>query len=279
MVSSFLGLLVGLLGVNYALTQKRFFGNDIVRTRINENLRGALDVIIFDGREAGENLTFAVPAVELVNGAGTDPDVLVLRRNLVSSVLNLCTTIAAGSGTTQIFFANSTTQSGCIYSAEEPKQTAWQSYRTSNNGTVDAFIYDSVNKRGEFFRYNGEGSKSSNNTRWITRTGGSWSNTYTRYSSWIFLMEEWRYQLSGDTLQLIENRDTANPYNVSFGISSFSAQVLMEDGTLKNSFTTADDWTKIEHIRVTLGGTETLRGRTFARTLTGQFFPRNILSN
>ena len=279
MVSSFLGCLVALLAVDFSITQNNFFGADVVRTRISENLRGGMDIVMIDGREAGENLTFAVPAIEVTNGTGTNPDVLVLRRNLLSSVLNLCATITAGSGTTQIYFANSTTQSGCIYSAEAPKYTAWQTYRTSNGNTVDAFIYDSVAKRGEFFKYNGEGLNAGSNSYWITRSAGTWANTYTRYSSWIFLLEEWKYQLSGDTLQLIQNRNTANPYNVSFGVTGLSVNVLMQDGTLKSSFTTADDWTEIERVEPTLSAGETYRGQLMTRSLAGQFFPRNVLSN
>jgi prepilin-type N-terminal cleavage/methylation domain-containing protein len=277
MVASLLGLVVAALCLDSALVQKRIMGRDTVRTRLNQNLRGAIDVLGSDARVAGENLNAAVPALELTNGANSGPDTLVLRRNLSDVVLNNCTTIAAGAQTTKIYLANSTTQSGCIYSAEASKYNAWRNYRLAHDNAVDAFIFDSVSRQGEFFRYNGEASNST--SYWITRPQGVFSRTYTRYTSWIFIMEEWTYGVSGDLFRVVRNRDTANPFNVSFGITAFQVSLLLNDGSTRTSYAATDDWTKVSLIDTTLSGSDTFERVPIIRSATGRFFPRNVLSN
>jgi len=275
MVAAVLGLLIGAMCVNSALVQRRVFAGDSVRTRLNQNLRGALDVIVSDGRVAGENLSAALPAVELAAGGG-GPDELVLRRNLSSSVLNLCTAISAGSSISQIYFANSATAAGCIYSAEAPKYSAWRAYRLAHGGSVAAFIYDPAKRKGEFFVYAGEGSSS---TRyWITRSAGSFTGAYPK-GSWIYLLEEWRYRLAGDVLQVVENGRSAAPYNVGFGFTGFAAEVLLQDGSGRTSFGGGDDWTKIRRIALTLSAAERFEHGVMTRTSGAHFFPRNVLSN
>lgn len=277
LVSSSLGLFVTLLCARSVMTHRDVLFADAARTRVAQNLRGAMDVLISDGKEAGEQMIAAEPAIELTSGSGSNPDTLILRRNLLSTVLNLCTAVTAGSSPARLYFANSTTQAGCIYAAEGAKYTVWQSYRQANGNTVDAFLYNSNTRQGEFFKYTGEGSDGSQ--YWITRSGSAFANAYPAISSWIFIMEEWKYQLSGEMLQIVQNRNTAAPYNVSYAMTGFQTEILLKDGTRKTTFAATDDWTKIRRLEVTLAGTDKFKQQIFNQSITDFFFPRNILSN
>ena len=75
-----LGLLAATAGV--VMSNRGLFNVDMVRTKLNQNLRSSLDIVGMNVREAGENLPGAFPAVELIDG-GAGPDHLILRRNLL----------------------------------------------------------------------------------------------------------------------------------------------------------------------------------------------------
>src|SRR5690606_12792998 len=110
-----LGLLAATAGV--VLSNRGLFNIDMVRTRLNQNLRSSLDIIGMNVREAGENLPGSFPAVELING-NDEPDELVLRRNLVDEVLKLCVVIDIGTAAPFIFAIPGTTQ-GCTYDDQQ----------------------------------------------------------------------------------------------------------------------------------------------------------------
>ena len=277
LVTSVIGLVLMGLCLSAMNANRWVFGKDTVRTRLNQNLRGALDIITIDGKVAGENLTSAFPAIELVNGSGAGADELYLRRNLVDEILPLCTAITAGTTTTRIYFADSSTTPGCAYSGQTTAFNSWKSYRTANGGTVDAYIYNTVNKRGEFFRYSGETNGTTNYS--LTRTAGTWTYGYAVGSTAIYLLEEWDYKVVGQMLTLIENRDPARNYGVSFNITNMQVQITMQDGTVNTAFTAANNWTQIANIAITLSGQDQFAGTTLNRSVTAYFFPRNVLSN
>ena len=277
LVTSFLGLMVMSLAMSAAIANKTVLGKDKVRTQVAQNLRGALDIIGMEARIGGENLGSGFPAIEITNGASSAPDTLFVRRNLLDEVLPLCVAITAGTNVTDIVFANSPVVAGCVYSSHTHDYTAWQTYRTTHSNTVDAYIFDSVSKKGEFFKYNGE---TNNGTQYsVTRVAGTWTNSYPAISSTIYILEEWKFQVSSGILQLIQNRDNANANNVAFNITDFQVQALMQDGTTKTAFAPTDAWISIKQIQIDLSGAETFAQKLVTRTVTGKFFPRNVLSN
>jgi len=83
LVASFLGLIILALGAQSTLSLRRLYLHDIVRTRVNQDLRGSLDMIGVNIRQAGENFTMSFPAIQIVNGTGGAGDQLILRRNLL----------------------------------------------------------------------------------------------------------------------------------------------------------------------------------------------------
>ena len=272
---------VGLLLVSLCLASVKLnsdvLGSDTARTRLNENLRGAMDVLIADGRVAGQNLSSTFPAVEIANGTGTASDQLTLRRNLLDEVLKVCTALTAGSTVRDVYFAIPGTTQGCVYSGLAQNYNSWRTYRTTHGGVVKAFIYDSTVKLGEFFDYSSE--TDTGTSYYIHRSSGTWARNYPNTSSSVYILEEWTYRKDGDILQIVQNRDTTNPYNLSFGITDFQAIAYMQDGTTNTSFTTTNSWSLISRIEVTLSGTDKYAKKSVNRTLVSQFFPRNVLSN
>ena len=278
LVAAFLGLLVMALALSTTLVSRNVLGKDTIRVQLAQNLRGGLDIIGTDIRIGGENLGPGFPAIEVTDGTAGAPDTLYVRRNLADEVLPVCVSIAAGSGVGQVVFANSPTVTGCVYAGHTHDYTAWRTKRlAAPGGKLDAYIFDTVSKKGEFFRYNGEADTGT--TYYITRTAGNFTNAYPATSSSVYLLEEWKYQVQNGVLQVIQNNDTANALNVIFNVTNFQIQALMQDGTVKTSFARTDAWTQISEMQVDLTGSERYARNNITRMLTGKFFPRNVLSN
>lgn len=279
LVSMALGSLLMTLVMSATIVNKETMGRDFIRTRLNQNLRGALDVVGFDVRLSGENLPNSFPAIELVNGTtATAPDQLTIRRNLLDEVLNLCTTVTVSTNAEIVFSpTGATTPSACVYANNATNYNSWRNYRLGKGGTVKAFIWDRVNKVGEFFNYGGETSAGSKYA--IQRSGGTWSRTYLANTASIYILEEWTYRVQGDILQLVENQNVTTPYNVSFGIRNFQVSITDTAGTTYTGFNTTNNWKLIRTVTVDITGQEVFQKKNMLRTLTGTYFPRNVLSS
>ncbi|RMF93924.1 MAG: prepilin-type cleavage/methylation domain-containing protein, partial [Nitrospinota bacterium] len=136
--------------------------------------------------------------------------------------------------------------------------------------------YNPATRQGEFFIYSDEKDDASG--LHIHRKEGRWQYTYD-YGSAMYILQERRYQVQDGLLQLILNGDTNNPLNVVDAIENFQVRALMQDGSIKTSFTPADSWTSLQALEVTLTGRTTVRGQEIRRTFSTRLFPRNILSN
>lgn len=281
MVTSFLGLLMLALTLSATTSNRRLFKYDLTRTKINQNMRSALDIMGMDVRQAGENLFPTFPAIEIVNGAAGVPDELVVRRNLLDEVFNVCGAIAAGSGNANIIVAdNGSAQAGCDKTSNLTSYNSWSAKRLADGGAthvIKAYMYNRSTKLGEFFNYTGESSTSTQYK--LTRGAGTWANAYPVGSSSLYVLEEWRYRVRENVLQIVTDQDTANPLNVVDGVQDFQVTALMQDGSTKTTFIPGDDWSKLKALRISVTGTETVQGEALTRTLSADFFPRNILSN
>ena len=275
LVASVLGLMVSAMTLSFMSAHHFAMTRDSARTRVNQNLRGTLDIMGADLRVTGENLGKSFPAIEVTNGAGSAPDQLILRRNLVDDVLPLCTALTAGTSITKVYFAIPGSVAGCTYSGQTHAYTSWEQYRTTHGGSVKAFIYDTSGKHGQFFTY--QSATNGGTSYYLNRDPGTWTYTYPTASSAVYILEEWSFRLTNGMIELTENQ--TNISNVSFGMTDMQVQVLMQDGTTKNSFTRSDAWTSILGVNLALAASENYAGRTIARRLSGRFFPRNILSN
>ena len=281
LVASSMGLMLMGFIVRLALTNRDIYQGDIGRTRLNQNLRSALDIISADIREAGERFPGGFPAVQITNGSGANPDELYLRRNLLDEVLVSCTNITAGTTTASInLSAAGATIPACVFPSQNTNLTSWNTYRTNNGGSITAYVFNQVTKAGEFITFSGGTNNGS--LIQVTRggTGWTWTNSYPAQQTSIYVIEDWRFRVSGGFLQLIVNGDTANPKNVIDQVTAFQVRAFMQDGTVQNTFATSDLWANLSGIEVTISGQDRVPGKKLStRTLSAKFFPRNVLSN
>lgn len=282
LVAMMLGAIMTAMSLAAILSNRRLYQHDLVKTRLNQDLRSAMDLLGTNIREAGENLAQTFPSVEIIDGVG-NPDELVLRRSLMDEVLKLCQPISTGSCSSQIYFAYSTTEPGCSYTDQEHNYNTWHDYRVANGGSIKVYIYDPSTQLGEFFDYSGEASTSS--TRLIERSGGSWANSYTVGQTGVYIIEEWRFKIGQDPMmlqnsfQVVENAQDSNPMTIIFSATDFQISAHLSDGSEVTSFAPSDDWTNINALEVTITGEESTMGETIRKSYTSRFFPRNILSH
>lgn len=266
------------------LSSRSFYETDQRRTDVNQNLRGALDLVGIDVRQTGARLPADFPAIELLDGADGAPDRLVVRWNLIAEVLPLCADIAAG-GTgseVRVAFSGGGGPMGCDPVADGDADLwpdniqAWRDHRDAQGGEVAAYVFNPVDDVGEFFLYDGDGSDAD----WLHRAGADpWTNEYlVGEQCRIYLLEQRVYELDSDTLRFLVNADTANAINVAARIVDFQARAAMTDGTLQDAFGPADDRRDLQSIEITLLGQVTQGDEIETGEITARFFPRNILS-
>jgi len=284
LVATLVGTIVIGLALSSSLAVRDVYEKDLVRSRINENIRGAMSVLGATVREAGENLPGTFKAVEFVPGTGSASDELILRRNLKDEVLKVCQDITAGSSASSVYFALATGPQGCAYSDNAYNFNQWQTYRTAEGGSVQAYIYDHASGEGEFFEYTSETDTGTSFA--IVRSGGSWANDYSTDSAAVYILEEWHFSLVDDAgsdtkiLRVVENGEETEAMNVMYGIYDFQVQAVMTDDSKQDNFASDETWVDLKAVEVTTVGLDYDRdGSTAFRTLTSQFFPRNILSN
>ncbi len=282
LVASTLSLLIVGMTVSATTANRAAFAYDAVRTNLNQNLRGATDVVAAELRQAGERLPPGFPAIEITNG--TPGDTLIVRRNLINEVLTLCQALTTTSTTSAYITSTAAGRPpACTFGSQTVNYNAWSTYRLAQAGyTAPAYIYDFSTRKGQFFTYSSENTSGS--VQRIIRSGGSWTNAYTAYNSAIYIMREWKFSLSttagqSDLLQVYQDGATTPSYNVAFGLATFQIRALMQDGTSKTSFTNADSWTLLSAVELTATGSSNYRERPITSTLVTRVFPRNILSN
>lgn len=285
MIASTLSLLIVSLTMGATLANRDAYQLDIVRTRLNQNLRGAFDIINMELRQAGERLPANFPAIEIVDGANGAPDELKIRRSVLDEVLTVCQTIAAGTSIANVMLTNSAsgTPPSCVYGGQTANYNAWKTYREGEDGDkARVYVFDVATRKGEYIVYTSESNVSPNMS--IQRQSGTWTNTYTGTNAAVYALSDWHFKMSTeagktDLLQLIEDQDSNNARNIVFGITDFQIRALMQDGSVKTSFDYTDNWTLVKAIEVTISGVDAYKKSTISTTLTAQLFPRNVLSN
>lgn len=278
LVASSVGLLITAITLGLTQSSKFILGKDIARTRLNQNLRGAFDIITSDIRIAGENLADTFPSILLVNGAGSTMDSLTLRRGLLAEVLTLCSPLAAGpSSVNYLVVGNNSTTPGCGYASNQFAASQFKGVRDTTTGTLRGFILNTGTRSGQFFDY--QGNTDTGTELRLNINPVVWSAAYPVSTSAIYLIDEQRYILEGDRIKRYLNGDLANPQTISFGITQLDFSVMNLSGSLLDTFGSADDWTKIRYIETTLGGTDRFARKDINRSIKGRLFPRNILSH
>jgi prepilin-type N-terminal cleavage/methylation domain-containing protein len=277
LVSSALGLIVVGLGLSAFMSQRRMVDYDLGRTEVHRSLRSSLEIIGINARLAGENLTNSFPAIEVIDGPSGAPDELILRRNIKDEILKLCADIVDGTND-NLFFAIAGTEAGCVRSNQTENFNSWADYLTEQGGVATGYIFDPSTKTGQFFDFT---AVTDNGTEMFLQISNTtpWLADYVVGQTAVYIIEEWNFRLSGDVLELIENEKVAMPRQIAFGIENMQVSITLNDDTVVNEFTSAQDWTTISRIGIALTGVKTRALDDIARTQSASYFPRNILSN
>ncbi len=280
MVAIGLSALIALMIVSVALANRNIYQRDIVRTRVNQNVRAALELIGAEVRQAGERLPASFPAIQLTDGGSTTPDTLVLRRNLLDDALFGCGDLAAGAVTTSIPLSrNGAVQSACIYANQLGKMNSWASYITALGASPKVYVFNQTTRAGEFMQLTGSPTTNTGTVIRLNITGITPANSYVAEATWLYILNQWQLGVNSGVLRIVENNESATPQNVVDQITNFQVQLVMQDGSIVDSLAATGSWTSIQAVRVTITGEETnAQGQVLTRTLSSDFFPRNILS-
>jgi len=332
------------LALKLIVDQRQLFLNDQSRTQVNQNLRASLDLVGTDIKQAGERLTTStLPVVRVIDGASGASDELVLQRLVIAETLPVCQTVTSGN-TNPIVVSSKAIASGICSFSDGNGNTLpdnldqWKDSRCNiipvtkpnctrttniNRATVSnrcdeekdgtdkeclwAYIYDPVNKVGEFFVYGFESPNATNNIYRVHRVdSGSWQNTYTYAAASatnpiLYILEQRRYQLvpngsPGSTdkvLQLTLNNQTSSdflvdnqtsPIRLVNQLSNFQVKALMQDDTEEDGFNDtappSDDWKQLKAIKIDVTAINPAPNSTKVPNLTvsARFFPRNVSS-
>ena len=278
LVSMTVMLAISGAALSLSLSSRRLYEADEARTRLNQSLRAGLDLIGTDVRQAGERLPDDFPALEIINGGDGASDIVVVRRNLIDTVLPVCEDVA---GSAQKVHVQQAGVLGC-----EPLPDAngdgwsdnietWHEWRVDHGGTVRAYIYSPVKRLGEFFSYVDDDPTHP----YLERDGGEWVNNYEAEDQCrLYVLEERRYLLSEGLLHMIVDGEPDAPLNVVDGIVDFQVLARFSDGTEQETLGPADLWSDLRSIEIALAGETELRGQPIQRRISTDFFPRNVLS-
>jgi len=276
--------LVAAVTLSVTLSSREMYDSDRGRIDLNQNLRIGLDLLGLDVREAGEGLPLDFPAVEIVNGSSGAPDTLILRRNLLGSVLPLCASISSGAsvGEIRIGWSSTAPPVGCAVVPDSdadgwPDNVGeWRAHRTGNGGTVSVYLFNPVTRAGEFVDFDGDGSTSD----FISLTSAqTWQNGYGPAAQCrVYVLEEHRYQLTGGVLEYLVDGDGANPVRLVDGMVDFQVSATLTDSSVVSAFAATDDWSELQSIEIQLTGEAEAPRRNIRKTLAARFFPRQVAS-
>jgi len=271
--------------MSIALSSREMLTIDEGRTRLNQNLRGTVDLLGIDIRQAGERLPGDFPALEIVNGAAGAPDILILRRNLLDEVLPLCQDLEQATVDEEIFVADGDPDppQGCSPVADDDGDgfpdnvDVWRDYRLVNGGLVPVYLYNPVSQLGEWFQFDDDGSS---NLQLHKGNDDPWQADYeVDQQGRLYMLEQRAYAFDNGVLAYTLNQDADNPVRISANLIDFQVRALLADGSTVDSLDASDEWTDLRAVEITIQARVGVGDKSMTREITTRFFPRNILSN
>ena len=297
LVTLVVGMLVISAAVSVTIASNRMFRVDRARTRMNQNLRAASDLVGADVRTAGSAVSGAVSGD---GEAGLQPIIvrngneLEIRRSVLPISLPVCDSVSGSQKALKVSNPSEYDDEECDGARRDidgdgtPEDLEeWIAHRTdpdkSPDGTVLVYIWpsDDGNENGEFFIYDDEDTSQQQ----IHKASGSWEHSY----DWededepkprLYIMEQRRYQLNEGVLELIINGDEENPLRLVNNITDFQVRVITKDGEFED-FGSADDhlFSDIQGIEINVSAEEQVTpDQLVTRELNNRFFPRNAIN-
>ncbi len=296
-----MGIIAALL-VPLLLGARQSLEADQLRVGVNQQLRSASDLVGADIRTAGERFpnrsALQLQPIEIVKGTNGLPDQIVLRRNLWEGTLPLCQNNLSGNS-----------QNVTVAAPPNPN-SSWNAYpeciqpylqndfprnlaevrdladEIGEDGVLRGYIWNpALNDgagAGEFFSFEvpaGTGQGQGQNRQLRRVGGGSWQHTHLRVEfPRIYILEERRYRLSGEVLELVINGDEDGALRAVAGITGMVAQYVLDDDSVVDVLPSDASWRNIRGVTVTFTSAEEQGREATDRTLASTFFPRNVLS-
>ncbi len=283
------GMTVTLVVFGAALTlslgAKRIYDADKRRTDTNQNLRTSKELLVSDLRQIGERLATDFPAFEIIDGAGGAPDEIVIRRNLIDTVLRVCREVKNQKRRIYVGEKTLPPPPGCTLLPDDDANgfpdnvDDWRDLRLAIGGSnVRAYIYDPVTGNGEFFTYRRERNLT-NHLFLLTAPTPNWNFTYPVANQCrLYFLEERRYQLNGDLFELIVNGDTTKPQTIANEMVDFQVTAQMKVGAPKTTFGPGDSWAGLKGIQIALTSEVPLRDSVLRRSWQSEILPRNVIA-
>lgn len=254
-------LIAGVIGnLSYLVFSwnRQLYLNDVARNDASQTFKTVFDIVGSQIKQVGEGLDANFPAILIkpypVNPPSPNPPNLnsptfnseiTIRRLINSAKLPICRNVTAGTKTNAEIFIVDTTVAGCNLTDNDndgwPDNLAqWKNYRTTNGGTVRAFIYDGVSQ-AEPLSYASESFYNSSNSS-ITpianpttlatrvsaaalRVSGTLASAYTAGSSaQLLLIEERKYRLGCNDSSFTDASCPSDKLQ--------NLQLIVNDGTL-----------------------------------------------
>lgn len=270
-------LLLGMIVQTLLLHSDKYL-EDLSRIRVTQNLRAAMDIISMNVRQAGEEMDPIFPAVEVNSGVGTLPDTLVLRRSPDPTTLRVCDDISSTDSRIYVSEGGSG-DAECLPVNVATNLSRLSNLRTSGGGSIRIYVYDRVAKIGQFVDYTGEASAAGDDYLMVSGLTAD----YSAGSSSVYIVEELAFQLNiiDDKLTMVRDGNIAVVEDVAYDIQDFQVSIELQDGTNITALNSSSiqTWKDIKLIKIDLSGQESWKKRVFDRTISGEFFPRNVLSS
>lgn len=314
-------VLVSSLGL--ITNQRRRFVSDQVRAESNQTLRVGLDLIGADIKNTGDFLETDInlPVVSVIDGAAGAPDEVILQRKLISDTLTVCEDVNAGVKATITVAVRPGAGDCPIYSdgnnddLNDPltlasrerceqdnvagcDRVAALASTTCDDECVTAYIYDPVDREGEFFSYMFEEPDATPNptlNRIFVGDGAAFANTYqVANRPVIYLLEQRHYRLNNNVLQLSVNR--GNFVSIVNQVADFQVQAQLTTnpnpldafnstpGGDPQTYQQTNPFTSLQFLQVDLQSVDPSESDLTEldadqRQISSRFYPRNAKSD
>ncbi|ACB52885.1 hypothetical protein cce_3537 [Crocosphaera subtropica ATCC 51142] len=225
---------LGFMGFSWC---RQMYLQDQQSNDVNQTLRNVFEVVGSDIRQAGEGFAEDPNFPSLVISENSGNSEIGIRRSLLTGSLPVCRQVVSGTSDAVVVVDATGSVAGCDVIDEDnngwpDNLDSWRDYRISNGATIRAFIYDGTGN-GEFFEYTGEGTFATDGSSVtpspdvvasasITTDSHTWENTYeANGSSRIYLIEERRYRLRNNNLELIIDDEESQTSSIVGNLESF----------------------------------------------------------
>lgn len=225
---------LGFMGFSWS---RQIYLQDQQSNDINQTLRSVFEVVGSDIRQAGEGFAEDPNFPSLVISENSGNSEIAIRRSLLTGSLPVCRQVVSGTSDAVVVVDETGSIAGCDVIDDDnngwpDNLESWREYRVSNGATIRAFIYDGTGN-GEFFDYNGEETFATDGSSVmpspdvvasasITTHSHTWANTYeANGSSRIYLIEERRYRLRNNNLELVIDDDESQTSSIVGNLESF----------------------------------------------------------